>query len=92
MAKGTEVSFYRAFVVSKNGRRWQWRHENDGAAGMARTKFDALAAVDDWYDGRSRGVTINNGASPREIAGLFAAVLVIFILSFVLLAFRTGGF
>lgn len=89
--KGTvSVSFYRAAVISSEGRQFRWRHEDDERSGTARSLSEAMAAVDALY--RRPEPAIVYRASWREmlaVAGVMAAGgLVIWIA----LAVRTGGF
>jgi len=89
-----EVSFYRAFIVSKVGRRWHWRHEScdgDNRHGVAKSRDAAIAAVDAWYE-RPRGMQIVNGMSPREVLTIFGILIAGFVAIYIALAVRTGGF
>ena len=54
---------HRDFQIEESSEGWEWTHKNyseNGISGTSDTVFDAIEAVDDWYererlnDGRNR--------------------------------------
>lgn len=88
--KGTvSVSFYRAAVISSEGRHFKWRHEDDEHSGTARSMAEAMAAVDALY--RRPEPTVVYRASWREMLAIAGIIVAGGLVIWVALALRVGG-